>query len=110
MQNARALTDAEFDSTLREFKGWWCGWHFAYLSDSDDDLNVFNVEHDDDGLRLNTDNGHPDNRFNADNRVVFAVSAQISSFLSCHFDGRVLFCKLSVPTAKHSANFGKRFG
>ena len=42
------------------------------FTDSDDDLNVFNVEHNDDGQWLNTNNGNPTNVWNATNRWVFA--------------------------------------
>lgn len=42
-----------------------------YITDSDGNLNVFNVEHDDDKLWLNSDNGNPDNFWNGSNRFVF---------------------------------------
>ncbi len=45
---------------------------FARRADSDGNLNVFNVEHGDDGRWLNANNGHPDNRWNPDNVWVFA--------------------------------------
>ena len=80
----------------------------SHNSDSDGDLNVFNVNANADGLWLNTDNGHPDNRFDADNRVVFAVPAQLSSFLRGNIFCGVLFFGInqrSVPTAKHSPDF-----
>jgi len=31
----------------------------SYGTDSDDDLKVFNIEHDDNGQWLNSNNGHP---------------------------------------------------
>jgi hypothetical protein len=43
-----------------------------YITDSDGNWNVFNVKRNDDGeLWLNTNNGNPDNIWNADNRFVF---------------------------------------
>jgi len=48
------------------------------ISDSDDDLNVFNVERHGDGLWLNGSSGHPDHRWGPDVRVVFVASAQVS--------------------------------
>jgi len=42
-----------------------------YVTDSDGNLNVFNVEHDDDGLWLNANYANPDNHWNGDNRWVF---------------------------------------
>ncbi|MEI8339073.1 MAG: hypothetical protein WCF94_00205 [bacterium] len=43
-----------------------------YITDSDGDLKVFNVKCNDDGeLWLNSNNGHADNFYNADNRFVF---------------------------------------
>mgnify|MGYP001258047401 CR=1 FL=1 len=43
----------------------------SYNTDSDGDLKLFNVEHDDDGRWLNTNYDNPDNCWNADNRFVF---------------------------------------
>ena len=43
----------------------------SHTTDRDGNLNIFNVEHDDDDLWLNGNNGHPDNFWNADNRFVF---------------------------------------
>lgn len=43
-----------------------------YITDSDGDLNVFNVERNDDGKQwLNGNNGNPDNFWNGNNRWVF---------------------------------------
>jgi hypothetical protein len=42
-----------------------------HVTDSDGDLNLFNVEHNDNGLWLNTNYGDPDNFWNPDNRFVF---------------------------------------
>ncbi|OGM93552.1 hypothetical protein A2935_02905 [Candidatus Wolfebacteria bacterium RIFCSPLOWO2_01_FULL_47_17b] len=43
----------------------------AYKTDSDGNLNVFNVECNDDGRWLNGNNGNPDNFWNGNNRWVF---------------------------------------
>ena len=43
-----------------------------YTTDSDGNLNVFNVKRNDDGKQwLNANNGHPDNFWNGNNRWVF---------------------------------------
>ena len=42
-----------------------------YISDSDGNLNIFKVEHDDDDLWLNGNNGNSDNFWNDNNRFVF---------------------------------------
>jgi len=41
-----------------------------HISDSDGDLNLFNVERNDDGLWLNTNYGNPDNFWDPDDRFV----------------------------------------
>ena len=69
--------DAEFDSTLRVFKGWWHGRHFAH---SDGDPNLLNANRNDDGRWLNAYYDKPDNRWNRENGFAFVVS-QLSSFL-----------------------------
>lgn len=46
----------------------------AYISDSDGNPNVFNVERNDNGkLWLDNDWTNPDNRWNLDNRIVFRL-------------------------------------
>jgi hypothetical protein len=50
-----------------------------YITDSNGYLNVFNVEHDDNELWLNTYNGNADNFYNADNLFVFV---RRNSFIS----------------------------
>ncbi len=44
---------------------------YPYITDSDGDLNVFHVEHDNDELWLNGNNGHPDNFWGSVSRFVF---------------------------------------
>lgn len=41
------------------------------ITDADGNPNVFNVNHDDDGLFLNANNGDADNHWDANNRFVF---------------------------------------
>ena len=48
-----------------------------YITDSDGDLNVFNVEHDNDECWLNGNNGHPDNFWNGGNRWLFLRSKSV---------------------------------
>src|SRR3989338_538337 len=62
-------------------------------TDSDDNLNVFNVEHNDNGRWLNSNNGHPENRWNVDNRWVFSRSNPVH--FSPAFVGE--FCLMSCP-------------
>jgi len=52
-----------------------------HSTDSDGNLNVFNVEHDDDGLWLNTNWFNPQNVFNPDNRWVFVRNSLHSTTL-----------------------------
>ena len=49
--------------------------------DSDDNPNVFNVEHDDNGQWLNSNFDNPDNFWNADNTFVFARRNSLLSLL-----------------------------
>ncbi len=42
-----------------------------YITDSDGNLKVFNVKHDDDGRWLNGNYGNPENVWNSDNQFVF---------------------------------------
>lgn len=64
--------DREYDTTRRVFDGWWYGRHLI-RTDSDGNRNIFNVEHDNDELWLNWNNGNPDNVWNPDNRFVFVL-------------------------------------
>jgi hypothetical protein len=53
-----------------------------YITDSDGNLNVFNVKRNDDGKQwLNGNNGKPDNFWNADNRWVFLRRKSLISLL-----------------------------
>lgn len=70
---------------------------------SDGNPNLLNANRNDDGRWLNANWNDPDDRWNRDNGFAFVVS-QISLFLS-QFRGRVLFCKLPVPTAEHFPGF-----
>ena len=45
----------------------------SYGTDVNRDLNVFNIEHDDNGLWLNSNNGNPNTLYNPDNRFVCVV-------------------------------------
>ncbi len=52
----------------------------SYGTDANGDLNVFNVEHDDDGLWLNSNNGNPNTLYNPDNRFVCLVPRNYPCF------------------------------
>ena len=78
-------------------------------TDSDGDLNVFNVERDGDDFWLNTNNGHPDNRWNADTRWVF-VRRNSFHFSPGGFLGRVCCfcsCPLHPPSIFPISSIGK---
>lgn len=66
---------AEYDTTLRAFKGWWNGRHSIQ---SDGDPNLLYANRNDKGRWLNAYNDNPDNRWNDDNGFAFAVLATIS--------------------------------
>ncbi len=76
-----------------------------YITDSDGNLNVFNVECNDNGLWLNSNNGNPDNFWNGNNRWLFRLPRNSLHFLSRLPVGGVLFLKLSAPSPKISADF-----
>lgn len=65
--------------------------------DSDGNQNVFNVEHNDDGRWLNSNNGNPDNMWNPDNRWVFA--RRNSPYFPAHAGFSFVFaaCRLHPP-------------
>ena len=51
-----------------------------YGTDSDGDLNMFNLKHDSNGLYLNSNNGDSDTRYNPSNRFVCVVSRNYPCF------------------------------
>lgn len=65
----------------------------SYATDSDGNLKLFNVEHNDDGQWLNSYYDNPDNVWNADNRFVFARN-DLPFFFAY---GRGSFCFWSCP-------------
>ena len=74
----------------------------SYETDSDGNLKVFNVEHDENGQWLNSNYANPENFYNGNKVWVFG-----RNYLGFSRLGRE-FCKLvqtSYPTAKHFANF-----
>ena len=60
-----------------------------YITDSDGNLKLFNVNHDDNGRWLNSNYGNPENVWNGDNQFVFCYSLHSPpqcggvSFYSC---------------------------
>lgn len=74
---------AEAGPALRQLyrnqpQGEWMVVLMDAISDSGGDLRVFGLDSGSDGLWLASDDGRPGDRFNAGNRVVFAVPAQVS--------------------------------
>ncbi len=67
---------------------------------SDGDPNLLSANRNDDGQRLNANYDKPDNRWNRNSGFAFVV-AQLFSFLSLCFIGRVFFFynNLAKPTA-----------
>lgn len=84
----------------------------SHATDQGGDLNVFSVEHNEDELWLNDNNGQPDNQWNSDNRFVFVrrnyprFSPDKCSFLS----GEFCFCNCPIqppsilPTSSSGAD------
>ena len=52
----------------------------SHSTDSDGDLNVFNLKHDSNGLYLNSNNGDSDTRYYPSNRFVCVVSRNYPCF------------------------------
>jgi hypothetical protein len=73
----------------------------SYITDSNGNLKVFNVEHNDNGQWLNSNNGNPDNVWNAENRWVFRRNYLYFSRKAREF---YLLVQTSNPTAKHLAD------
>ena len=71
---------------------------------SDGNPNLLNANRNGNGRYVNAYYDKPDNRWNRNDGFAFAVP-QLSSFLSHFIAGRVLFCKLPAPSAKHFADF-----
>jgi len=69
----------------------WAVTRMVFYMFSDGDLNVFNVERNDDGSWLNGNNGHPDNRRNADSRFVFALPRKSFHFSPNFYWGSFVF-------------------
>lgn len=57
----------------------------VFVTDSDGDLDVFYIYRDSDGLKLKTNNGHPENQWNPDNRWILTTRNLL------HFSPDVLF-------------------
>ena len=77
---------------------------FCTYRDSDGNLKVFKLNHNDDGMWLNGNYANPDNTWNPDNSFLFRFCNLL------YFTGPVLFkrdlrYKLSVPTTKHFSDF-----
>lgn len=60
-----------------------------HITDSDGNPNVFNVNRDEKGAWLNTDNGHPENSWNPDNRFVFVRPRKSLHFPPSFWEGVV---------------------
>ena len=58
-----------------------------HKTDSDGNPNVFNVEHNDDGLWLNNNWAKPDNEWNPDNKFVFRLRNYFFSATCCNVTG-----------------------
>lgn len=76
-----------------------------YVTDSDGNLKVFNVERNENGLWLNSNYGNPDNFWNGDNRWVFI---RRNSLLLLNYNWGVCFSALFnqlpsiLPTSTNS--------
>ena len=68
------------------------------FANSDGNLNVFNVEHNDDGRWLNTNYGNPDNMWNPDNRWVFARRNSLYFPVQAGFSFALFICRVHPPS------------
>ena len=75
------------------------GWH---KTDRNGYPNVFNVEHNEDGLWLNGNNANPDNFYNADNVWVFGRNFL---YFSRKKTGVLILVETFYPATEHPANF-----
>lgn len=92
--------DAEYDSALRAFKGWWHGRHRAHnVQNRDGNLNVPYLYENGGKVVLNWN--WLDNDWNGNNP---ALRHATRSFL-LGFGWGVLFGQLPAPTAQISADF-----
>src|ERR1700733_14301561 len=58
----------------------------AYITDSDGNPNVFNVERDEDGLWLNNNFAKPTNKWNPENKFLFRLRKYfLSALIGCGF-------------------------
>ncbi len=87
------IIDAESDSTLRVFEGWWHGRHFARIvRNRNGNLSAPYLYENGDKVVLNWN--YLDNNWNSNNPGLRHANRSFSS----GFYWRVLFCKLSTPT------------
>jgi len=78
-------------------------------ADRDGYPSVFNLNRDEDMLKLNANNARPENRWNADNQFVFLLR---KSFFSALQNAVFLFgaIQTAFPCNKSSAGFLKFYG
>ncbi len=76
-------------------------------TDSDGNPNIFNLEHDDDGLRLNDNWANPDNKWNPDNMFVFRLRNWFFSAFSLVAVFLFLIIKTFSPSTEHLADLDK---
>ena len=76
---------------LRRLSGSDNGWHLAHNADANGNPKVFNLNHNEDDLWLNTNNAHPDNHWNGNNRFVFRRRNSLRFSLD-FLVGRVFVC------------------
>ncbi len=74
---SRAFINAEFDSILRVFKGWWYR-RVPNKRDRDGNLRIFNCNRNGSKSWLDNNNGRDDNKWNDNNRFFFVRKSLIS--------------------------------
>lgn len=77
-----------------------------HATDSDGNRNIFAVDHDNDELWLNGNNGHPENFWNSDNRFVFLRRNYLR--FSPGFPGEFCFCSCPIhpPIIRPTSSIG----
>lgn len=81
-----------------------------YITDSDGDLNVFNVDYDNDDRWLNTNYCNPENLFNPDSRVVFVLPRNYLNFSPLDAESFVFVDILTIRRSAYQFFLGGLIG
>ena len=87
-----------------------------HITDRNGNPNVFNLEHNDNGLWLNNNWTNPTNKWNLDNELMFRLRKYFFTAPCCdtnRLQGAVFLFRIIqifLPTAKHSTGFSELLG